>query len=155
MHVFCANKRHLTLLGSGRNFLDQSQTVQEKFLSLDTISSATVCRVIYNLTSGKMKGRRKCWKIKMKKRKKVTHACDMVMTMGWNERKHEHLEPMCDVQGMSVTTAETETDFEDCNNYAHAHVFPKCFKSLHTLLGFVLCVVLILCFVSSMVFLLL
>ena len=29
--------------------------------------------------------------------------------------------------------------------YAHAHVFPKCFKSLHTLLGFVLC----LCFVSS------
>ena len=59
MHVFCANKRHLTLLGSGRNFLDQSQTVEEKFLSLDTISSATVRRVIYNLTSGKMKGRRK------------------------------------------------------------------------------------------------
>ena len=24
-------------------------------------------------------------------------------------------------------------------NYAHAHVFPKCFKSLHTLLGFALC----------------
>ena len=56
---------------------------------------------------------------------------------------------------MSVTTAETETDFEDCNNNAHAHVFPKCLKSLHTLLGFVLCVVLIWCFVSSMVFLLL
>ena len=71
MHVFCANKRHLTLLGSGRNFLDQSQTVEEKFLSLDTISSATVRRVIYNLTSGKMKGRKKCWKIKMKKRKNV------------------------------------------------------------------------------------
>ena len=44
---------------------------------------------------------------------------------------------MCDVQGMSVTTAETETDYEDCNNYAHAHVFTKCFKPLHTLLGFV------------------
>ena len=25
--------------------------------------------------------------------------------------------------------------------YAHTHVFPKCFKSLHTLLGFVLCFV--------------
>ena len=24
-------------------------------------------------------------------------------------------------------------------NYAHAHRFPKCFKSLHTLLGFALC----------------
>ena len=31
--------------------------------------------------------------------------------------------------------------------YAHTHVFPKCFKSLHTLLGFVLC------FVSSIEFL--
>ena len=68
-------------------------------------------------------------------------------------RKREYLEPLCDVQGMSVTTAETETDYEDCNYFAHAHVFPKCFKSLHTLLGFVLCFVLILCFVSSMVFL--
>ena len=47
---------------------------------------------------------------------------------------------------MSVTTAETETDYEDCNNYAHAHVFS-------TLLGFVLCFVLVLCFVSSIVFL--
>ena len=63
------------------------------------------------------------------------------------------LSQMCDVQRMSVKTAETETDYEDCNNYAYAHVFPKCFKSLHTLLGFVLCFVLILCFVSSMVFL--
>ena len=68
-------------------------------------------------------------------------------------RKHEYLEPLCDVQGMSVTTAETETDYEDSNNYARAHVFPKCFQSLHTLLGFVLCFVLVLCFVSSMVFL--
>ena len=54
---------------------------------------------------------------------------------------------------MSVTTAETETDYEDCNNYGYAHVFPKCSKSLHTLLGFVLCFVLILRFVSSIVFL--
>ena len=45
--------------------------VEEKFLSLDPISSATVRRVIHYLTSGKMKGRRKCWKIKMKKRRKV------------------------------------------------------------------------------------
>ena len=35
---------------------------------------------------------------------------------------------------------------------AHAHVFSQSFKSLHTLLGFVLCFVLILCFVSSIVF---
>ena len=68
-------------------------------------------------------------------------------------RKHEYLEPMCDVQGMSVTTAETETDYEDCNNYAHAHVFPKCFKSLHKLLGFVSCFVLTPRFVPSMMFL--
>ena len=27
----------------------------------------------------------------------------------------KHLEPKCHVQGMSVTTAETETDCEDCN----------------------------------------
>ena len=45
--------------------------VVEKILSLDSISSARVRRVIYYLTSGKMKGKRKCWKIKMKKRKKV------------------------------------------------------------------------------------
>ena len=43
--------------------------VEEKFLSLDPISSATVRKVIYYLTSGKMKGRRKCWKIKIKRRK--------------------------------------------------------------------------------------
>ena len=45
--------------------------MEEKFLSLDSISSATVRRVIYFLTSGKMKGRRKCWKMKMKKKRKV------------------------------------------------------------------------------------
>ena len=32
--------------------------MREKFLSLDPISSATVRRVLYYLTSGKMKGRR-------------------------------------------------------------------------------------------------
>ena len=32
--------------------------MEEKFLSLDTISSATVRRVIYYLTSGKMKGKK-------------------------------------------------------------------------------------------------
>ena len=26
-------------------------------------------------------------------------------------------------------------------NYAHTHMFPKCFRSLHTLLGFALCFV--------------
>ena len=45
--------------------------MEEKFLSLDPISSATVRRVIYYLTSGKVEGRRKCWKINMKKRRKV------------------------------------------------------------------------------------
>ena len=30
-------------------------------------------------------------------------------------RTRKHLEPKVDVQGMSVTTAETETDYEDCN----------------------------------------
>ena len=42
---------------------------------------------------------------------------------------------MCDVQGMSVTTAETETDCEDCNNYAHAHVF-QLFKVAAHIVGF-------------------
>ena len=32
-------------------------------------------------------------------------------------------------------------------NYAHTHMFPKCFRSLHTLLGFALC------FVSSILIL--
>ena len=68
-------------------------------------------------------------------------------------RTRNILSQLCDVQEMSVTTAETETDYEDCNNHAHAHVFSKCFTSLHTLLGFVLCFVLILCFVSSTEFL--
>ena len=45
--------------------------VGEKFLSLDSISSAIVHRGFYNLTSGKLKVRRKCWKMKMKKRRKV------------------------------------------------------------------------------------
>ena len=45
--------------------------MEEKFSSLDSISSATVRRVIYYLTSRKLKGRRKCWKIRMKKRRKV------------------------------------------------------------------------------------
>ena len=79
-------------------------------------------------------------KLMKRERERSTHACDMVMTMGWNEtQKHEYLEPVCDVQGMSVTTAETETDYENCNNFAHAHVFPKCFKSLHTFSGWVSC----------------
>ena len=40
-------------------------------MSLDSISVARVRRDIYYLTSGKMKGKRKCWKIKMKKRRKM------------------------------------------------------------------------------------
>ena len=46
-------------------------TVREKFLSLDPISLARVHRDIYYLTSAKVKGRRKCWKIRMKRRRKV------------------------------------------------------------------------------------
>ena len=45
--------------------------VEEKFLSLDPITSATVRRVIYYLSSRNLKGRRKCWKLRMKKRRKM------------------------------------------------------------------------------------
>ena len=51
------------------------------------------------------------------------------------KRKNEYLEPMCYVPGMSVTTAETETDYEDCNNYAHAHVLPSVLSRAH-IVGF-------------------
>ena len=39
-------------------------------------------------------------------RERSTPACDIVMNMGWHESKRKHLEPMCDVQRMSVTTAK-------------------------------------------------
>ena len=52
------------------------------------------------------------------------------------KRKRKHLEPMCDVQEMSVTTAETETDYEDCNNNTPAHVFPKFFLAAAHIVGF-------------------
>ena len=81
---------------------------------------ARVHRGSYCLTSGKMKGRRKCWKIKMKKRRKVKltkkvkevrdNAQLMHATWWWPwdgmRRKRKPLEPMCDVQRMSVTTAK-------------------------------------------------
>ena len=51
--------------------VDLLKNVREKFLSIGPISLARVHRDIYYLTSRKMKGRRKCWKIKMKKRRKV------------------------------------------------------------------------------------
>ena len=47
----------------------------------------------------------------------MRHGDDHGMESG---RKRKHLEPLCDVQGMSATTAETETDYEDCSNYARA-----------------------------------
>ena len=53
-------------------------------------------------------------------------------------RKRKHLEPLCDVQGMSVTTRETETDHEDCNTTRMLTCSPSVFKSLHTLSGFAL-----------------
>ena len=49
-----------------QNSLAVDVDVEEKFLSLDPISSATVRRVIYYLTSGKMKGKRR--KVKLMKR---------------------------------------------------------------------------------------
>ena len=52
---------------------------------------------------------------------------------------------------MSVTTAETETDCEDCQHYAHAHVLPKCFQVAAHIVGFrvVLGVDLVLGFVNG------
>ena len=66
--------------------------------------------------------------------------------------KREHLEPKCNAQRMSETTAKTETDFEDTTKTvsrlrSRSRVPQVFFASLHTLLGFVLC------FVSSMEFL--
>ena len=96
----------------------------------------------------------------MKKSRKSERTLNSCMWHGDDHgmgmrRKRKHLEPMCDVQGMSVTKAKQRlTTKTAMQHYAHAHVFSKCFlKSLHTLLGFVLCFVLFLCFVSSMVFL--
>ena len=73
----------------------------------------------------------------------------MVMTMG---RKRKHVEPMIDVQGMTVTTAKQRQTTKTVTLRTRSRV-PQVFKSLQTLLSFVLCFVLILCFVSSMVFL--
>ena len=75
------------------------------------------------------------------------------MTMERTRHKLEPLEPQCDPGISQRTTTLTDNkkrDYEDEGssmhedscigiNYAHAHVFTKCFKSLHTLLGFVLC----------------
>ena len=76
----------------------------------------------------------------------------MVMTMGWNETQTQ-TSSMCDVQGMSVTTAKQRLTTKTATQRACSRVLQVFFKSLYTLLGFVLCFVLILWFVSSMVFL--
>ena len=153
---------------TGRSPHRTKTTVEEKFLSLDPISSARVHRVICYFTSGKMKGRRTCRKIRMKKGRKVK-------LMIWSRKSERSLNSCVrhgDDHGMEWDAnanilsrcamckgwvwqqlKQRLTTKTDCNNYAHAHVCPKCFKSLHTLLGFVLCFVLILCFVSLMVFL--
>ena len=48
---------------------------------------------------------------------KVKEVRENAQRSTWDgmRRKRKHLEPMCDVQGMSVATAKTETDYEDCN----------------------------------------
>ena len=57
-----------------------------------------------------------------------------------------------DIQRTTTLTDNKKRDYENEGstmhedscigiNYAHAHMFPKCFKSLHTLLGFALCFV--------------
>ena len=66
----------------------------ETFLSVDPISSARVHRGFYYLTSGEDEGQEEVLEIKDdeeeengvdEKVKEVRDACDMVMTMGWNE----------------------------------------------------------------------
>ena len=61
---------------------EDNEHVEEKFLSVDPISSARVQRVICYLTSGKLKGSKKCWNIKMKKRRNVK-----LMTRSRNSEK--------------------------------------------------------------------
>ena len=129
-------------------------------LVIRPISSARVRRVIYDLTSGKLKGRRKCWKIKMKKRRKVKlmkrsrksertlnsymrHGDDHGMEWDANA----NILSQCAMCKGWVWQQQNRDWLRRLQHYAHAHVFPKCFKSLHTLLGFVLC------FVSTIVFL--
>ena len=71
-HILCGLKQvYEHMLCGLRQVCEHMVCVEEKFLSLDPISSATVRRVIYYLTSEKMKGWRKCWKIKMKRKRKV------------------------------------------------------------------------------------
>ena len=50
-------------------------------------------------------------------------------------RKRKHLEPKCDVQGMSVTTTETETDHEDCNT-THTLTCSPMFEVAANIVGF-------------------
>ena len=117
------------------------------------------------LTSRKVKSRRKCWKLKMMKRRKVKQmerskreSLNVRMKHGdddetnkaqtsWNQSKNskkQRLRRHYEDEGSSMH----EDSCVGINYiYAHTHVFPKCFESLHTLLGFVLC------FVSSIEFL--
>ena len=109
------------------------ESVWEKLSSVDPISLARVQRGSYFLTSGKLKGSGKCRKVKvMKKRRKrsresgrttTQHVMTMEMTM---RRKHHDLslEPVCDVQEMSVTT---QNWLRRIQHHAHAHVFMLCF----------------------------
>ena len=50
-------------------------------------------------------------------------------------RKRKHLEPLCDVQKMSVTTTETETDYEDCNT-TRMLTCPQVFQVAAHIVGF-------------------
>ena len=67
LYVFEDNEALIKMIINGRS----PTIVEERLLSLDPISSAAVRRALVYLTSGKMKRRRKCWKLKMKKRRKV------------------------------------------------------------------------------------
>ena len=86
---------------------------------------------------------------------KVTQSMHATCRWLWDRMTNirEHLEPQCVhkewVREQQKQRLTTKTPRRLNHVYAHAHVFPKCFKSLHTLSGFVLC----LCVVSSRQFL--
>ena len=111
----------------------------------------------YYLTSGKLKSRRKCWKIKMKKRRKMklmkrSRKSERTLNSCMRHGDDANILSQCAMCKGWVWQQQNRDWLRRLQHYAHSHVFIECFKSLHTLLGFVLCFVLILCFVSSMVF---
>ena len=124
---------------------------------LGTDSSAAVRMAVVYITSRKVKSRRKCWKLKMMKRRKVKwmekskreslnvcmrHGCDREMEWETNV----NLEPQCDVQG--IKRGRHTTDEQTKNTHESQVLFSwvcTCFSFASTL-NMLLC--LSFCFVS-------